>query len=119
MVFEGTLGEVVRRVDGARGAAVINLDGVVVGAIDGAGETVAPDEVTPEYAAVFKQLLSVNEAIDLGEVERLSLRCEGHTVLLRRLSSEYAVLLRVDPETILGKAHFYLRLAAPDFAREL
>ena len=39
--------------------------------------------------------------------------------LVRALDDNYVVALQVEPGTILGRAHFYLRVAAPDLAREL
>jgi len=107
------------KVDGAQGAAVLNLQGVVIEAVDAKGDAVPTDDAVSDYASVFTQLFGVTEAIDLGEVSRLSVAGEDRLTLVRVLDSNYVVALQVDPGTIPGKAHFHLRVAAPDLAREL
>lgn len=118
-MFAASLAGVVEKVEGAQGAAVLNLDGVVIEAVDATGARVAADEAIGDYASVFRQLFGVTEAAHLGEVEKLSVQGSDRVTLVRALDENYVVALQVDPGTILGKAHFYLRVAAPDLAREL
>ena len=50
-MFESTLKQLVDKVDGAQGAAVLNLDGLIIEAVDGAGEAVATTRSTPQPEA--------------------------------------------------------------------
>jgi predicted regulator of Ras-like GTPase activity (Roadblock/LC7/MglB family) len=118
-VFESTLKKLVNRVDGARGAAVLNLDGVVLEAVDEKGNDLGADAALSEYAPVIGQLLGATDSLDLGEPTQLTLEGAERTTLVRRLTDKYVAALHVSPDSLLGKAHFHLRVAAPDLAREL
>lgn len=119
-MFEETLKQLVGRFDDARGAAVLNLDGLVIEAVDGAGKGCTPENATIEYAQVFKQLLGVRDAVSMGKIERLTIDGSEQLGLVRVLSPHYVVALSLPAGVVpSNKAHFYLRLAAPDLAREL
>lgn len=118
-MFESTLKRLVERIEGARGAALLSTDGLVIEAVDGAGRAVEGDDAAREYAAVFKQLLAIGEAIDLGEVTRFTVEGDAQCTLVRVLTPNYLVALNAPADVITGKAHFALRTAAPDLAREL
>lgn len=118
-MFEATLKQLISDIDGAVGAAVLNLDGVVVEAVDGGGQTTPTEDASREYAAVFKQLLSVGEAVEMGTVNEFTIEGQSRKTLLRVLSPHYAVAVLTEPDTLTPKGHFYLRVAAPDLVREL
>ena len=117
-MFENTLKQLVEQVDGARGAAVISTSGVVIDAVDGQGGDARQDAATA-YASVYEQLLSVGEAVELGEVTRFTVVGDDEATLVRVLAPNYLLALQVPPDTLLAKAHFQIRVAAPDIAREL
>ena len=118
-MFEATLKQLVNQVNGARGAAVLNLDGVILEAVDEKGNDMGPDAALTEFAPVIGQLLGAAESADLGEPTQLTLEGAERTTLVRSLSDKYVAALPVSPDTLIGKAHFQLRVAAPDLAREL
>lgn len=118
-MFGQTLKQLVDKVDGARGAAVLNVDGLVIEAVDADGKGVDPDAALPEYGVIIRQLTEIGGAAGMGEVGEFTIEGKDRTTLLRRLSDAYVVALAVPPEAILGKARFYLRVASPDLAREL
>lgn len=118
-MFETTLARVVSQVEGALGAAVLSYDGVLIEAVDGAGAGVAGAPVDQEYAAVLKQLTSIGEAVDFGDLQAFTIEGADRSLLVRPLSANYVAVLQVRPDAMLGKGHFYLRVAAPDLAREL
>jgi predicted regulator of Ras-like GTPase activity (Roadblock/LC7/MglB family) len=118
-VFEATLKQLVNRVDGARGAAVLNLDGIVLEAVDEKGNDLGADAALTEFAPVIGQLLGAAESAELGEPTQLTLEGVERTTLVRSLTDKYVAALHVSPDSLIGKAHFHLRVAAPDLAREL
>lgn len=118
-MFEATLKDLVGKVKGARGAAVLNLDGLVVEAVDPDGKGVEPDDALPEYGLIVRQLSEIGAAAGIGGVDQLTIEGDDRTTLVRKLDDNYVAALVVDTGAILGKAHFYLRVAAPDLAREL
>lgn len=118
-MFEATLKQLVGKVEGARGAAVLNLDGLVIEAVDGDGAPVEPDAALPEYGLIVRQLAEIGKQAAIGGVDHLTLEGDDRTTLVRKLDPNYLAALVIDTGAILGKAHFYLRVAAPDLAREL
>lgn len=118
-MFQETLKQLVGQFDGARGAAVLNLDGLVIEAVDGGGAPCQADAATIEYAQVFKQLLGVKDAVDTGKITQLTVDGADQIGLVRVLSPQYVVALNLDGSGSANKGHFYLRVAAPDLAREL
>lgn len=119
-MFQETLKQLVDRFDDARGAAVLSLDGLVIEAVDGAGKGCSASNAIIEYAQVFKQLIGVRDAVTMGKVERLTVNGSEQMGLVRVLSPHYVVALSLPADSVpSNKAHFYLRLAAPDLAREL
>ncbi len=118
-MFEATLKDLVGKVQGAHGAAVLNLDGLVIEAVDRDGALVEPDDALPEYGLIVRQLADIGGAVDIGGVEQVTVDGEKRTTLIRKLDANYVAALVVDSAAVVGKAHFYLRIAAPDLAREL
>ena len=118
-MFEANLKRLVDEVGDAHGAAVLNLHGLVIEAVDGAGKSVDSDSAASEYALIFKQLLSVSEAVEMGEVTDFTIVADHRKTLIRVLSPEYVVALTVGASRLTGRSRFYLRVAAPDLSREL
>lgn len=117
-MFESTLARVVSQV-GARGAAVVGLDGLSIDAVDAEGHLVAPEEANREYASVFKQLAGVADSMEVGTITDFTVEGGDETVLVRVLSPHYFAVLRVPNDVPPGRARFYLRVVAPDIVREL
>lgn len=118
-MFQPTLERLVGDVQGALGAAVLSLDGLVVQAVDAQGRSVMPDEATAHYGPVLRQLTNIAQSVDLGEVVQFTLESADRATLVRVLNLEYVAILAVSPQTVPGKGHFHLRVASPDLVREL
>lgn len=117
-MFESSLARVVSQI-GARGAAVLGLDGLTIDAVDATGKLVAPEDAAREYALVFKQLAGVAESMEIGAVTDFTVEGADETLLLRLLTPQYVAVLRISNEVPPGKGRFYLRVVAPDIVREL
>lgn len=118
-MFEATLKQLIHDVGGAHGAAVLNLEGVVIEAVDADGASADAAEAAREYTAVFKQLLSVGEAVEMGRVTEFTIEGKARKTLLRVLTPQYVVAIITEHASLTARAHFYLRVAAPDLLREL
>lgn len=118
-MFQSTLERLVGDVTGALGAAVVGLDGLVVAAVDANGAAVAEDEATAQYGPVLRQLTNIAQSVELGAVVQFTLESADRATVVRLLSPDYAAVLAVRPEVVVGKAHFHLRVASPDLVREL
>ncbi|MSP74142.1 MAG: hypothetical protein EXR76_18570 [Myxococcales bacterium] len=117
-MFESTLARVVEQTS-AHGAALMSLEGLSIDAVGADGRPVHPDEVAREYASVFQQIVNGADALDIGRVTELCVEGETESTLVRLLTPQYFVALRLPNEQPQGKGRFYLRVAAPDLLREL
>ena len=119
-MFQQTLANIVNKVEGATGAAVLSLQGLVIEAIDGAGQPMTPEpSLADAYGPVFKQLIEAGDAIEAGDLDRLTIESADRAWLVRRLSEHYVAALSVRAGGALSKAHYHLRVAAPDLSKEL
>jgi predicted regulator of Ras-like GTPase activity (Roadblock/LC7/MglB family) len=118
-VFAATLGQLVSKVPGALGAAVVSVDGLTLEAVDGDGAPVEAEAAAAEFASVCRQLLNVGDAMELGHIRELTVEGPDRTTLIRMLSPKWFVALNVTPATPPGQGRLHLRVAAPDLAREL
>jgi predicted regulator of Ras-like GTPase activity (Roadblock/LC7/MglB family) len=116
-VFESTLKKLVGEVEGALGAAVLSLDGLVIQAVDELGAPCDPELATTEYAQVLKHLMGVADEVALGAVDQFTVAGQRRLGLVRVLSRHYVVALNLPAGAIEGRGHFHLRVAAPDLAR--
>lgn len=117
-MFETSLARVVSQT-GALGAAVLSLDGLTLDAVDGKGALVPADDASREWASVFKQLVGVADAMEVGQISELAVAGEDETLIARMLTPQYFAVLRVPNAVPTGKGRFYLRVVAPDIVREL
>lgn len=118
-MFEATLKNLVEKVDGAQGAAVLNLDGLVIEAVGADGAPIDAGDAIAEYGRVARQLAEVNEAAEVGQLDQLTVEAEDRITCVRHLDEKYLAAIVVGADALVGKARFYLRIAAPDLAREL
>lgn len=117
-MFESSLSRAVSQ-SGASGAAVVSLDGLAIDAVDAHGHPVPAEEATREYASVFKQLVGVSDAMEVGPISDFTVEGSDETFVVRMLSAQYFAILRLPNAVPPGKGRFYLRVVAPDIVREL
>ena len=118
-MLQTTLEALVVSTEDAMGAAVLNLDGLVIDAYDGTGLDPEPAHSLPEFGQVIRQLGAVNETFTFGEMVVTEVRGVDRITLLRPLNEHYLLAMWVRPTAIIPKAKFRLRVAAPDVAMQL
>lgn len=117
-MFESTLARIVQT-SGGRSAALVSLDGLTIDAVGRDSHAVSPEDANREYGNVLKQLAGAGDAMGVGALSEVTLEGEHETTLVRFVTSQYFVALRVPRDALVGRARFLLRVAAPDLAREL
>ena len=118
-MFEGPLGQIVRKVEGALGAAVISVEGLVIEAVDRGGDAIQPDAALAEYGLAMRHLMDLDGVAELGELRHCALESQDRTTLIRRLSPSYLAALQIGPKALASRAAFELRVASRDLAKEL
>ncbi|MGC6417201.1 MAG: hypothetical protein ACON3Z_08780 [Bradymonadia bacterium] len=105
--------DLVRRTPSALEAALLTTGGVTVHSVDAKRPTSAVSGLS-EFALVTLQLSTlVSKGQDQTTVN-WQFDSASHTVLLRRVSESYFVVLRLDSSEHVAQAQFQLRLTAAD-----
>lgn len=117
-MLEEILGRAAEAVHGAVGVHLIALDGMpVASSPGGGGEPV--DVVAAAYADLSKKVADANRDAGWEPSEELIVSSPSAKVLLRTITSEYAVLAVLEPAGSLGRARYELIKAADALRDEL
>ena len=102
--MKALLMEMLDRLPGARGAAVVGLDGIVVEKV-----TVQPsinmDLVSAEVVSLAKRARP-SGGNDGDRVEEISVTCRSGLTILRSIGGDYYLCLAIGPDGIPGRARF-------------
>lgn len=99
------LQEILNRVPGALGAAVVGVDGIAVEKV-ATGKETNIDLLSAEGINVVKRAVSSMRDGGAGSLEELSITGQSRTVILRALGSDYYLCLVIGPETLTGRARY-------------
>lgn len=116
-MFKDVLLGIRDRVDGALAVSLIGLDGIAVESIKGDG--VPLDVMGAEFGGFVKSIRLSNTELDTGEVLQFSVVTEKYTAFLSAVTSEYYVLLVMNPDGNFGRARFELARAKQQLRNEL
>ncbi len=112
-VLRGLAGEV----KGARGAAIVGMDGIVV-------EHYAPEpgldlnSLAAEYGNVLKVVQNASDSLSMGQTRELAVMSDDNGMIIRKINEDYFVALLVGPGAAFGKGRFHLRKAVARLAKE-
>ncbi len=109
MAFESALGEVLERCPGARGAVIVDADGIPVASVD---ETDRLEELAAEYSAALREIQRAARELDHGDLEQVTVEAQEVTVVLTGITAEYFLVLLLASNALRGKARFLSRLAS-------
>jgi predicted regulator of Ras-like GTPase activity (Roadblock/LC7/MglB family) len=115
--IKNVLGDIRRRVEGARVVSVIAYDGIPVETV---GEHEVPIEtIGAEFASFFRSIRLSGTDLHTGEVEQLALVTERYVTFLSAITRDYFILLVLDPQGNYGRARFELGKARRALQPEL
>lgn len=125
MPFLEILKDLVERVDGAVGAAIMGPDGLAVekylgggggGGEGGGGEGGGYDieAAGVEYGKVVEEALKAAKVLNLGALEEITVGAGDSTVILRMAAPQYGyyIVLAMKAGSNVGRARYLLRKAA-------
>ncbi len=108
-VFRDVLSDLLRRVDGSIAASLIGLDGIPVETV---GANLVPlDALGAEFGGFVKSIRHADTELDTGEVLQFALVTERYITFLSEVTSEYFILLVLQPDGNYGRARFELSKA--------
>lgn len=118
MDFKAALRETVSNVDGALGAGLVGLDGIVVDQVSNRADfdmTVAG----AEYATIVKSARRASEEFGIGTTNEVMISTEKTTMLMMTVGKDYFVALAMSLDGNLGRGRLELKKAIGKFEKEL
>lgn len=109
--LEAPLHEVVERVSGARVAALIGMDGMIVSRA-GDADAVPLDLFVATYADLVRRADRSATECGLSSTQEMIVGTEAGTMVLRVVTGEYGVLAVLAPGGSLGRARYELQRTA-------
>ena len=108
MNFEESMRELLESCPGARGAAVVDPDGipVVVSPDDGSLEVLGA-----ELATILHDLAEAARELHHGQLEQCSVYAEDAVIILTTIAAGYFLVLVVSRDGLAGKGRFLSRVA--------
>jgi predicted regulator of Ras-like GTPase activity (Roadblock/LC7/MglB family) len=118
MSFSEILKDVVTKVDGSTGLFIIASDGIPVeGYVK--EDTVDESALSAEFSAILKTLHFAFDNLQFGSIDEFSISTERYNIVVRKITSEYYLVLMMEPSSNIGKGRFYLRITAPRIEKEI
>ena len=107
MTFEESMKELLESCPGARGAAIVDPDGipVVVSPEDGSLEVLGA-----ELATILHDLAEAARELQHGQLEQCSVFAEDAVIILTTIAAGYFLVLVVSRDGLVGKGRFLSRL---------
>jgi predicted regulator of Ras-like GTPase activity (Roadblock/LC7/MglB family) len=117
-VFGDSLRDVAARVPEAQVVMLMGTDGIPI-------DRFAPrpdanlEAVAAEFTTLLRASVSASSDTGLGGLQELCVVTDRMTILLLAVTQEYFLFAALDPDALIGKARFALRLAGLALEREL
>ncbi|MEO8378300.1 MAG: hypothetical protein ABI779_01430 [Acidobacteriota bacterium] len=108
-MFRDVLTGILDRVEGAMAVSLIGLDGI---AVETVGDRKLPlDVLGAEFGGFVKSIRHANTELNTGEVLQFSLVTEKYITFLSEVTSDYYILLVLQPGGNYGRSRFELSRA--------
>jgi len=116
--FKIALDAIAGRVPQTRIAIVMGVDGIPVEKLV-RGEFAQLEAIAAEYTTLLRASVSAASDTGLGELTELAVVTDRMVTLLMGITPEYFLFAAFEPEALVGRARFAMRLACFDLKREL
>jgi len=117
-MFKDVLEGLVGRIEEARGAVIVGVDGIPLEQYSPGG-ALDLEKLAAECTSLVKTAAETGRALDQGPAREVVLRCDGAQTLLRSLTSDYFLCLILGPQAQLGRARYELQKACQRLESEL
>jgi predicted regulator of Ras-like GTPase activity (Roadblock/LC7/MglB family) len=117
MSFSEILKGITQDVKGARGAAVVGMDGIIVDEY-----LVSPEadmqSLSAEYGNILKEVQQASLSLQLGSAKEFAVMTDRSNLIISRINDDYFLSLLISPNASLGKGRFKARVAAMRLEKE-
>ena len=118
-MFNDILRRIVEECDGGIGAMLMGYDGIPVDQYDTADTVTDLQMIAVEYANVLKEIRSMAEVLNLGDMEEVAIRTDRLQFLVRVITPEYFVAMTLHHDGNFGKARYLLTRETGNLLAEL
>ena len=108
-MFKRVLEGIRQRVSGTLAVSLMGLDGIAIESLNEQG--VALDVLGAEFGGFVKAIRLSNTDLDTGEVQQFSVVTERYITFLSAITTDYYILLVMEPDGNYGRARYELARA--------
>ena len=118
-MFAEMLSRVLQGTPGAVSVTLMGFDGIPIDTQETGTFAVEAQASQIELANIVKQLRGISESIGTGAVDEVTLQTGTLTTVLRPLTEEYVIALSMQPDGLVGKGRYLLRVVGPRLVEQL
>ena len=112
MSFANTLAQIADKVEGCAAAAILGIDGIVIERVTRSMDPALDLElIVTEFTTLLRRSARTATDTGLGDLAEMVLMTDLMTFLIRPITTEYFLLLAMNPGGNVGRARFELRRA--------
>ncbi|MBI5190242.1 MAG: roadblock/LC7 domain-containing protein [Nitrospirae bacterium] len=117
MSFTEVLKYVTSSVKGAKGAAIVGMDGIIVDSLMVTAGVDLPS-VSAEYGNILKEVQNASQSLRMGSPSEVSVITESSDLIMRKINDDYFIALVMSRDGNFGKGRFLMRVAANRLVEE-
>lgn len=118
MNFTESLKKIADRIDDFLGIAVAGVDGIILEEYK-ADPLLDLSSLVAEYSAFWRGVDKATASVDLGATHEMSILTDKTVIILKKINSDYFLLLATGSEKNFGKGRFLMRKEMAALAEEL
>jgi predicted regulator of Ras-like GTPase activity (Roadblock/LC7/MglB family) len=112
MGFADTLTEITDRIEGCAAAIILGIDGIPIERqVRDIDPAIDIDLIATEFTTLVRRNMRTAADTELGDMREMVFVTDLLTLVLRPITSEYFLLLALNPGGNVGRARFELRKA--------
>ncbi len=118
MDFKAILNQLVTSLDGAIGAGLVGLDGLVIEQFS-VNSDFDINIAGAEYSTIVKNAMKASESFGAGKTNEILISTEKATMIMMTVGTEYFCALAIGLDGNLGKGRLELKKAIPQLEKGL
>jgi len=112
MGFTETLTSIANRIEGCAAVVILGIDGIPIERhVRDLNTSLDIETVATEFTTLVRRSMRTASDSELGEMREMVFATDSMSFLLRPITSEYFLLLALNPGGNVGRARFELRKA--------
>lgn len=118
-MFKEAMTTIIERTEGAIGALIMGMDGIVVEKVlSTEGVEANLDVAAAEFTSLLRNAQRSGNEIGFGALRELVVSFDGFNFVMRLFNRDYFLILALAPDGNLGRGRFELRKVELTLARE-